>query len=255
MFQKPIFSATALKYFAVIAMTVDHIAFVFVDSDTLLYFLMRVIGRMTAPLMAFFMAEGFHYTRNRKKYLTRTLLFGLVSQMPFSMVLLGRLPDNIHELCIQFNVMFTFSLSLIILIIIENTEMHKMLKFILVAICLMLSESCDWNYMIPAWVTGFYLFRNDRKKQMTVFIIISTVIMTVSVFPVLRTAVENPEFVNMLSLIRQYATLLALIPLNLYNGKRNGIENKSMKFFDKWFFYVYYPLHTAVIASLHIICK
>lgn len=250
--EKPALSASALKYFAVLAMTIDHIAFVFVDSDTVLYFLMRTIGRTTAPIMAFFIAEGFHYTRNRRNYLVRTLLFALISQLPFSMILLNRIPDNLYELFFCFNVMFTFSLSLIILMILTSTQIQNVLKIILVAVCIVLSESCDWSYMIPAWVAGFYLFRTDRKKKTMIFIGISTILMTCKEMTVIETAVENPEYINILSVIRQYASLLALIPLSFYNGKRGSMNNKYVKLIDKWFFYTYYPLHLAVIALLHM---
>ncbi len=47
------FSAASLKYIALLAMTIDHIAFVFVPSDTALHFLMRLFGRLTAPIMSF----------------------------------------------------------------------------------------------------------------------------------------------------------------------------------------------------------
>lgn len=198
------------------------------------------------------MAEGFHYTRNRKKYLARTLLFALISQLPFSMILLNKIPGSLYELFFHFNVMFTFSLSLIILMIITDTQMQNIVKIILVSVCVVFCKSCDWNYMIPAWITGFYLFRMDKKKQIMVFIGISTILMTFTIIPVIRNAFENPECINILSTIRQYAALLALIPLSFYNGKRGNIDNKYIKFIDKWFFYAYYPLHMTVIALLHI---
>ena len=49
-------SASALKLLAIIAMTVDHTALMFVPQESLLYYLMRLFGRLTAPIMAFFIA-------------------------------------------------------------------------------------------------------------------------------------------------------------------------------------------------------
>lgn len=252
MSQKTALSASTLKYFAVIAMTIDHIAFVFVDSDTFLYFLMRTIGRMTAPIMAFFMAEGFYYTRNRRKYLARTLLFALISQLPFSMILLNRIPCSLYELFFHFNVMFTFSISLIILMIMADVKMQNIVKVILVAVCVVFCKSCDWNYIIPAWTAGFYLLRTDKKKQAAVFAGIAVILITFTNISVIRNAVENPDCISILSAIRQYASVLALIPLSFYNGKRGGTENKYIKMIDKWFFYIYYPLHMTVIALMAV---
>ena len=42
-----------IKLLAITAMTIDHIALVFVPSGSILYYVMRLIGRLTAPLMTF----------------------------------------------------------------------------------------------------------------------------------------------------------------------------------------------------------
>ncbi len=63
------FNANHLKLIAIIAMTVDH----FTD---LLYpgfpaepaaVVLHLIGRLTAPIMWFFVCEGYHYTHDVKK--------------------------------------------------------------------------------------------------------------------------------------------------------------------------------------------
>ena len=40
---------------------------------------MHLIGRVTCPVMCFFIAEGYHYTRNVNKYTFRLFAFALVS--------------------------------------------------------------------------------------------------------------------------------------------------------------------------------
>ena len=56
-----------LKLIAIIAMTVDHIAWAFVPFGSIAGQLMHVIGRLTAPIMCFMVAEGYYKTRNVKK--------------------------------------------------------------------------------------------------------------------------------------------------------------------------------------------
>ena len=46
-----------LKWLAIIAMTVDHTAFLLVDQHSLLYYFMRMFGRLTAPIMVFLLTE------------------------------------------------------------------------------------------------------------------------------------------------------------------------------------------------------
>ncbi|MCM1330636.1 MAG: conjugal transfer protein TraX [Ruminococcus sp.] len=76
-------SANALKYIAAAAMLVDHIAWCFVETYSVLGQIMHVVGRLTAPIMCYFIAEGYYYTRNVKKYLLRLGIFAVISWFPF----------------------------------------------------------------------------------------------------------------------------------------------------------------------------
>ena len=55
-------SGNALKVIAIIAMTVDHIAWMGIEeysqAETLLQIILHSFGRLTAPVMCFFVAEG-----------------------------------------------------------------------------------------------------------------------------------------------------------------------------------------------------
>ena len=64
-----------LKLLAILAMTVDHIAWSLFPGYSMhpLALLMHAIGRLTCPIMCYFIAEGYHYTRNFKKYALRRL--------------------------------------------------------------------------------------------------------------------------------------------------------------------------------------
>ncbi len=59
-------TANVLKYIAIAAMLIDHIAWSFVSDYSVLGQIMHVIGRLTAPIMCYFIAEGYYYTRNVK---------------------------------------------------------------------------------------------------------------------------------------------------------------------------------------------
>jgi uncharacterized damage-inducible protein DinB len=75
-------TANTLKILAIIAMTIDYIALVFVPANSGLYFIMRFIGRTTAPILSYLIVEGFHHTRNRSRYIRRLAVFTVISQ-PF----------------------------------------------------------------------------------------------------------------------------------------------------------------------------
>lgn len=58
--RKPGITSDLLKLIAIIAMTVDHIAWAFVPFGSIAGQLMHVIGRLTAPIMCFMVAEGYY---------------------------------------------------------------------------------------------------------------------------------------------------------------------------------------------------
>ncbi len=59
-------SSFTLKMIAILAMLIDHIAWAFVPTGTLLGQIMHIIGRITAPIMCYFIAEGYYHTHNIK---------------------------------------------------------------------------------------------------------------------------------------------------------------------------------------------
>ena len=81
--QKKGLSLNALKYIAIAAMLIDHVAIVFLDDSTALFHILDAIGRTTAPIMVFAAVEGYHHTKDLKKYLTRLFVFALINYLPF----------------------------------------------------------------------------------------------------------------------------------------------------------------------------
>ncbi len=57
-------SGNALKVIAIIAMTIDHLAWMgiveYSQAETPAQIFLHCIGRLTAPIMFFFVAEGYH---------------------------------------------------------------------------------------------------------------------------------------------------------------------------------------------------
>lgn len=95
-------SGSALKVLAVLSMVVDHCAYYFLESGTLVYWAMRCFGRVAFPVFALLVAEGYAHTRDRVRYFLTLLGFAVVSEVPWQ--LLGG-ADGTH------NVMFTLSLG------------------------------------------------------------------------------------------------------------------------------------------------
>ena len=77
-----------LKYLAIIFMMIDHVSF-FYDPSNPIIIACGFISRTTAPIMALFIAEGYHYTRDVKKYMKRLFIFAIISYLPFALFLTG----------------------------------------------------------------------------------------------------------------------------------------------------------------------
>ena len=78
-------SGSALKLIAMAAMVIDHVAIVFFCYNPeygTSYELMRTIGRISYPVFAFLLVEGFLHTHDFGRYAKRLLYFAVVSEIP-----------------------------------------------------------------------------------------------------------------------------------------------------------------------------
>lgn len=77
-------TAYQLKVIAIVAMTFDHIAWMWVPVVSLQgRQCMHIIGRITAPVMRYLLAEGYIHTHDIRKYTLRLGLFAVVSAFAF----------------------------------------------------------------------------------------------------------------------------------------------------------------------------
>ena len=72
-------SSFVLKIIAIITMFIDHLGYAIFGK----FSCFNYIGRLSFPIFAFQISEGYIHTKNLKKYFLRLFLFALVSQIPF----------------------------------------------------------------------------------------------------------------------------------------------------------------------------
>lgn len=221
----------ALKYIAIFAMISDHIAMIFLPKESAFYFAMRLIGRFTAPIMCFFIAEGFRYTSSKYKYGFRLGVFALISQLPYTLMISGGI-FTINTLT-NWNVIYTFFISFIILLAYEKIQ-NKPLKLITILLLAGLTIVGDWGIIAPLWVLIFHTYKDEKKKQ---FIVYGIVVL-------LQLAFSMPLLIKYNELW-QIGMFGAIPLLMLYNGSKG-----SKKSFHKWAFYLFYPLHMLVLWVL-----
>lgn len=226
-------SRNKLKIIAVIAMLLDHVGWMFFGADHPAGFVMRVIGRLAAPVMCMFLAQGYEHTSSVKKYAVRLLIFGLISQ-PFYAFSHGS-----GILTADFNMILTLFLSFLILIIYDKMD-NEFLKFVLIAVCFAFSYFCDWGIIAPLWVLGFYIYRENKEKQTAMFLIVSVVYIISCVLSGFR------DGLSWYSQLWQAGLFLFVPLIFLYNG-----EGGRKSAFAKWFFYLFYPLHLGALELIN----
>lgn len=226
-----------IKYMAIIAMLIDHIAMFFLSSGLseaapsriAIYSLMRVIGRITAPVMLFFLVEGFVHTSSRKKYGIRLLAFGLISQIPYALSHYNSLMEP------DFNVIITLFVTFLMLLAAESIS-NRSGNILMVFALIMITFCCDWGVIGPFMAWLFYRYRDDRKLQIRYYSLLCAIqVVSAAVF-----LARNGH--HWYGELWQAGMFLVIPILICYNGEAG---RKSL--INKWIFYIIYPLHLLVI--------
>lgn len=212
-------NGTQLKLLAIICMTIDHAAVLFLPSDSTIYLLLRFIGRWTAPIMAFQLAEGFRHTKSFHRYLGRLLLFAVISQ-PFYIVMVkhGILETGI-EICTALNVMFPLAIGLVMMRIITKLKEkpNGVMLYLALVPCLLITELCDWKSLIPVWAVQFCLCKK-LDSRMICFYLAVTAVLSVAEFGSWYESFKDFSF--------QLGTLTAILPIRRTTGSAAAVAEK-----------------------------
>lgn len=221
-----VMSSLTLKIIAVVTMLVDHVGFLFFPEEEIF----RIIGRISFPLFAFLIAEGFIKTKDVKEYLKRLSIFAVISQVPFFFF------ERVAGLSgIHLNILFTLALGVLTLLVITKVR-NLPIKILGVLGLLTLAYFGNFSYGVYGVLSilGSYLFLKNRKAG----------IVTLSVLPFL----ENIRLFLMNIIFLQFFAVFSLIPIYFYNG------NQGPKI-SRLFFYWFYPVHMAVLTLIFIAIK
>lgn len=105
-----------------------------------------------------------------------------------------------------------------------------------IGICVITFPS-DWSCIAVLVIYAFGINRGNFKKQ--AIALLAFVAMYAIVYAV---------FLDMLYGILQMGVVLALPLLRCYNGQKGSCKWKGLK----WSFYIYYPLHLALLGLLRL---
>lgn len=233
-------SSFSLRLIAMAAMLIDHIRYSLFPSTMWL----SCIGRISFPIFAFLLVEGFFHTKNLKKYFFRLLLFAFLSEIPFDLFIFGRIFSPMAQ-----NVLFTLALSLAVIAGMEWSEKQSssltalFLKLFFALSGVMLGFFLRVDYLGFGVVTVliFYTLRRSRFFYLTSFFALF---------------ILNVICMSGWQISFSLGTISFLLPIQLFAlfslpfiwrySREQGLSSKSIKYA----FYVFYPLHLLILALI-----
>lgn len=217
-----------IKIIACFTMVLDHIKYAIPSTNN---FITVYLGRLSFPLFAFLISEGFTHTSDLKKYYKRLLLFGVVSQIPF--MLFRTLTGEWKML----NIMFTLLLGLMSITIYEK-ESRKWISIPAVIIIIILGDliNVDYSWFGVLLVFLIHLFKNKK----VLLVIFGSIVTFVFYYTLYGSIIFELKY-----LLLVICTMLSFFFIMAYNGK----QGKKMKSFFYWF----YPIHMLIVYGLSFI--
>lgn len=233
-----------LHMVAMVLMLCDHLwATVIPGNDWL-----TDIGRIAFPIFAFLIVEGYFHTRSLKKYVGRLVVFALISEIPFNLVMGSSLFYPLHQ-----NVLWTFLIGIFLIFLNECAKKKEKLWLRIVTgiatVCLAfvlgLVTFVDYHYAGVLTVLVFYFFRGRKWWQ---FVGQAVCLYYINVEILSGFYYEVDVFGHTVIIVRQAFALLALLPIWLYRGKQ-GPYNMLIKNVYYWF----YPAHLLVLGLIRML--
>ena len=225
--RRPALSGNALKGIAILAMTLDHLTWTLWPGYSTAWWvlLLHLFGRVTAPIMWFFVVEGYHYTHDVKKYAVRLFALAIISHfaydfcfgIPFLPLSTG--PFN------QTGVVWSLAWGLMLLV-----------KLVLTFLICVITFPSDWSCIAAVAILYMGQARGDFRRQMCWLMVWSAVYALVYFF-----------FIDKIYALVQLGTALSIPLLRCYDGTRGKWRSMGK------LFYVYYPAHLALIGVLRVL--
>ena len=216
-------SSFVIKIIAAASMLIDHMGLLLFPQ----YRFMRILGRLAFPLYAFCIAEGFYYTRDRKRYFGQIFVLGLLCQIVYF----------IADGSMYLGVLIAFSLSILLMWTLDGVKKALAAKngaikaaaiFVLaLAAVAALCHFMTVDYGFVGILLPVLAFASGKKWVRLGLFSLGLVALCAVIY-------------SSGGLDVQWWALAALPLLALYNGKPG-------KYRMKYFFYVFYPAHLAVL--------
>ena len=216
-----ILNGNHLKLIAAAAMLLDHMGILLFPGVRLF----RILGRLAYPIFAFMIAEGCRYTRSKLRYFLMIFGLGAACQVVYFFFS----GDT------YLNILLTFSCSILLIYALQASYegQRKALWSVLFCAGFLAVYGLDrlitidygfWGVMAPVFV-GFAHIRKFPRWTSVLLLAVALLLLAGDLGGI------------------QHYSLLSVPLLLLYSGGRG---KASMKYF----FYIFYPVHLAVLQGI-----
>jgi len=217
-------SALFLKLIALITMIIDHVGAVFFPQVIWL----RYIGRLSMPIYAFLLVQGYKHTRSFTRYALRLGIFAVLSEIPYDLLF--------HRTWLEFgnqNILFTLLTALLVMKLLDASAKSRNIFLFLAALALGVVPhflSFDYGVYGVLAVLCFHLFIKYRGIDAIAY-----------------AGLTYGYYLNGGG-SAQLWSIVSVLPILLYNGKRGRVSLKYL-------FYIAYPAHLLVLYAIRFVLE
>jgi hypothetical protein len=208
-----------IKWLATLLMLVDHIGFL-LEAEP-----MRIIGRLSFPLFAWVLAQNWKRrepSSSSKPLITRLLLFGIIAQIPY-MIFFNKL---------DLNILISFALVVITFTQIHQAQANRKIVIMILGLVAAQLWEVDYGwYAVACPLLMLNLKGKGNRMWWISWILMNTVY-----------AGSSGYF---------WQVFAILTPLIL--AYHSPAKDRKPTAIEKKFFYYFYPIHLAGLATLQAV--
>lgn len=231
-----IFNAWEIKLVLVVLMVLNHLEFVYGLYPESMQSFGVYISRGVAPMFAYLAVAGIMHTKNLRRFCFRLWLWSgivFVGNIILSKILISNAgsisAENLMYLTVRTNICVTLAAGVLCITLIKYGKVIggniKYLLYLIAAMFFVLGFVMEWGIVLLPFMMVTYFLQHKKEERFLGY-----------------SAVEGIAF-----LFRSEIYYFFVFPIiALYNGERG--PNKR---FNKYFFYVFYPLHLWIIAIVN----
>lgn len=195
------------------------------------------------PVMFFMIADGYKYTRDRKKYAIRLLIFACITQ-PFDWLCFVPVYGWWTS-----NVIFTLLFGLLAVMAWES-KLRKWLRVLLVILCsgATLAISAPWEIFGVLLIFFLHIYRDRPKARFISYTAVACVWKGLAVMWQLIGGTFGAEAIYHDTLDLLFVMLGYVLMTVFCSGKKG-----KYPVFGKWFFYIFFPVHYLIIWLVFVL--